>query len=363
MARRKGIPGWHAMRKEELVRALLKAYKSEPSSKSHGPANSRVGNAKPQNGASAAGRTPPNAAKPRSPAVERRLKQLRARLSQARDLACDDGNGNGHGKDRLVVLVRDSYWVQAYWELTRQSIERAKMALGQSWHAAKPVLRVFEVARDGTTNTARKLVREVEVRGGMNNWYVDVGTPGRSFQLDIGYRVPDGKFFCLARSNVVTTPQTSCLNALEAKLPGSDSELDRIYALSGGYGGENDSTELKELFEERLQRPIGNPLSAHLGLPPSLAGDGSRREFPFEVDTELVIFGVTDAGAQITVKGQPVRVRPDGTFSVRVNLPDRRHVLPVVANSSDGLETRTIVLAVERNTKVMEPVIREPEAS
>ena len=31
----------------------------------------------------------------------------------------------------------------------------------------------------------------------------------------------------------------------------------------------------------------------------------------------------------------------------------------VVAASADGVEQRTVVLAVERNTKVMEPQIRE----
>jgi hypothetical protein len=41
-------------------------------------------------------------------------------------------------------------------------------------------------------------------------------------------------------------------------------------------------------------------------------------------------------------------------------MPDRREVLPVVAGSGDGLEQRTIILAIERNTKIMEPVTREP---
>jgi len=33
--------------------------------------------------------------------------------------------------------------------------------------------------------------------------------------------------------------------------------------------------------------------------------------------------------------------------------------LPVVGQSPDGAEQRTIVLAVERNTKVMEPLLKE----
>ena len=88
----------------------------------------------------------------------------------------------------------------------------------------------------------------------------------------------------------------------------------------------------------------------------------NRPEFPFQVDAELVVYGMTDPNAHVTLKGEPVRIQPDGTFTVRFSLPDRRQVLPVVASSGDGVEQRTIVLAVERNTKVMEPVIREPDA-
>ena len=39
--------------------------------------------------------------------------------------------------------------------------------------------------------------------------------------------------------------------------------------------------------------------------------------------------------------------------------PDKRQVLPVVASTPDGVEQRTIVIAVERNTKVLEPMVRE----
>ena len=86
----------------------------------------------------------------------------------------------------------------------------------------------------------------------------------------------------------------------------------------------------------------------------SLEGD-----FNFHVDTELIVHGVTRPDARVTLRGEPVKIRSDGTFAVRFNLPDRRHVLPMVASSRDGAEQRTIVLAVDRNTKVMEPVSHE----
>ena len=50
----------------------------------------------------------------------------------------------------------------------------------------------------------------------------------------------------------------------------------------------------------------------------------------------------------------------DGTFVVRIALPDRRQVIPVVASSPDGGEQQTIILAVEKNTKIMETMHRDP---
>ena len=75
----------------------------------------------------------------------------------------------------------------------------------------------------------------------------------------------------------------------------------------------------------------------------------------------MIIYGKTKAGSHVTLAGEPVKLRSDGTFTVRMSMPDRRQLLPVVANSRDGAEQRTIVLAVERNTKVMEPMVRESQ--
>jgi hypothetical protein len=84
-----------------------------------------------------------------------------------------------------------------------------------------------------------------------------------------------------------------------------------------------------------------------------------RKEFKFEIDAELIVYGVTEADAHVTLQGDPVKLRPDGTFTVRFGLPNCRQVIPAIACSATGLEQRTVVLAVERNTKVMEPLVRD----
>jgi hypothetical protein len=129
--------------------------------------------------------------------------------------------------------------------------------------------------------------------------------------------------------------------------------------MSGGYTQHGTSLELQELLEERLRRPMGTPMRTRYG------GGASRvlaasQDLSFAVDAELLVYGVCDPHAHVTLQGEPVPLKDDGSFTVRMSLPDRRQVIPVVASSADGVEQRTIILAVERNTKVLEPVIRDP---
>jgi hypothetical protein len=362
------------MRKEDLIKALVRRARSENAKAARrGQSNGSNGSKTSSRAASSANGSATNGSakngqaqkqqKQKSPRKRQRLSQMRAKLTQSKDLALTSsisGKQGGYTKDRLVVMVRDPYWLHAYWELTRQTVERARVAMGQSWHTAKPVLRLAEVSRDGTTNTARMVIRDIEIHGGVNNWYVDVQDPPKSYQLDIGYVSPDGKFFSLCRSNCVTTPQTNSVDPVDGNWTTVAQDFDRIFAMSGGYADKGDNGDLKDLFEERLHRPMGSPMVTRFGLGAS-APAPNRRDFNFHVDAELVVHGVTEPGSHVTIKGEPVRLKPDGSFVVRFRLPDRRQVLPVVTSSCDGVEQRTIVLAVERNTKVMEPVIREPD--
>jgi len=331
MAKKKKVPGWHGMKKDELVKALLRRVKSEAEKRQAGRREKTI-------------------------ATPRRLEQIHAKLSEAKDLTFHAiHDGANPAKDRLVVMVRDPYWLHAYWELSRKSIERAKAALGQYWHAARPILRLFEVHRDGLAGAARRHLRDVAIHGGVNNWYIDVHTPPKSYQLDIGYLAAGGRFFCAARSNVVTTPPATAGQAFDKNWADVAKDYDRIFALSGGYSEPASHVELKEVLEERLQRPIGSPETTQFGR--GAAGMlPSGAEFEFEVDTDLIVHGVTRPGAHVTLRGEPVKIRGDGTFAVRFNLPDRRHVLPMTASSRDGAQQRTIVLAIDRNTKVMDPV-------
>jgi len=186
-----------------------------------------------------------------------------------------------------------------------------------------------------------------------------VRNPPASYRIAIGYLVPGRQFYCLARSNVVTTPSPGSSDAIDENWTDVARDYERIFALSGGGSKEISTDELQELFEERLRRPMGAPVVTRYGVGAERMLN-RQREFRFEVDAEMIVYGATKPDAYVTLAGEPVKLRPDGTFTVRLSMPDRRQVLPIVAQSADGLEQRTTVLAIERNTKTMEPMVRDP---
>jgi hypothetical protein len=341
MARERGITGWHAMRKDQLIRAL--------------------GNGAPRSGKATSATSPrrakaPEPAKVATTPAPRRRRRPDAARPRALEPAVARRLAHGCDKDRIITMVRDPHWLHTYWELSRSTMARAQAALGPEWHTAQPILRLMDVSSDDTTAASEGHVRDIPVHGGVNNWYIDVNNGQRSYRVDVGYLSRKGKFYVLARSNVVTTPRAGSSDMFDQTWLGLERDYERIYHQSGGNDHAGLHSALRELFEERLRRPM-NALSLQ-GLAGSLL-PGLGRRFHFELDAELVVYGATEPNAKVTLQGEPVQVRPDGSFTVRFALPDARQIIPAVATSADGVEERTIVLAVERNTKELEPTIHD----
>lgn len=258
-------------------------------------------------------------------------------------------------KDRLILMVRDPYWLHACWDVTRKSVERAKAALSGHWHTAKPILRLLKFDDNTTTNNAESVFKDIEIHGGVRNWYIEVEAPATTFRLLLGYQFGNSRFHELARSNPVTMPVPGSSDATDDHWADIAQDADRIYALSGGYEEDTSSGELQEMMQEKLKRPIGTPAMSQFGS----GAEGTLRRmknFHFDLDAEMVVFGSTHPLAFLTIAGEPIKIRSDGSYSIRVPLPNQRQVMAVTSKSRDGLDEQTIVIAVERNTKIMEPL-------
>jgi hypothetical protein len=264
-------------------------------------------------------------------------------------------------KDRILLAVSNPYWLNAYWEISPHSVQRAEAALRQDWHGARLIIRLFDVTSLDTTSTSETPVKDIVLHGPGQNWYIDVPQPPRMYRADIGYVSRRGEFYVLARSNIVTPPKAGGTEAgteIEAGWDDNDAKhrAERVLAMSTGFESSG-SAELREFLEERTGRPLGPPKETAFGtgaMPP-----GSVKKFFFEIDAKLIVFGRTDPAAHLTLNNDPIKLNPDGTFRMTFNLPDSRQIIPAVAASADGVEERTIVLAVERNTKHLDPMIHD----
>src|SRR3954447_20437761 len=160
MAKEQGIVGWHAMRKDQLIRALT------PPATTLRKDAAKTSPEKPVLNLPAKRPTPP----PPPPRI------LPVSPPRPLEHACV--------KDRIIAMVRDPYWLHAYWEVSRSTLPRAQDALGQDWHRARPVLRLVDVTSEDTTSASERHVRDIEIHGGVNNWYIDVVNPPRSYRID-----------------------------------------------------------------------------------------------------------------------------------------------------------------------------------
>ena len=129
-----------------------------------------------------------------------------------------------------------------------------------------------------------------------------------------------------------------------------DDDYWRMFGLSGGFGIGKGSLALKEMFKKRLMEQISSG-----GWSGALSSSPVRKAlkqkgFWLVVDCELIVYGRTESDAKVTVQGKPVRLRKDGSFTLRYALPDGKQEIPVVATSFDGDDTRTVMPVVTRKT-------------
>ena len=259
-------------------------------------------------------------------------------------------------KDRIILAVNDPYWLHVMWDLSPQSTQRAEAALKQDWYGAKLIIRLCDVTSQDTTSTSETPIRDIPIAGDGRNWYINVSQPPRQYRADIGYLSRRGDFFPVARSNVVTPPKAGSAEALDAGWETDPKKVEKIVRMSTGFEATG-SAELKAIYEKKLNRPIGPPKETGFGTGATLPG--SLKKFFFEIDAKLIVFGRTDPTAHVTLGNDPIDLTQHGTFIMEFSLPDSRQIIPAVATSADGVEERTIVLAVERNTKYLDPMIHD----
>jgi len=334
LANKMGIKGRHAMAKQRLIAAIAKKQAKQESSAPH-PEKT------------------PEPAIVEAEAIQQEAEQAKYTLGPtpppeefprpAKDLPRE------YGRDRLVLMVRDPYWVHAYWEITNETIELAKSELGPEHENSKSVLRIYDIH---SGEPKRRF--DIDLTGNADNWYINLGKPGGAFCVDIGILTAAGRFYTLARSNSVTMPLAGMSGVIDEKWTSLQEEFEQMYALSGGFTVGASSIEMQQMIEKRLKEEMASGAISSMMSP---TYKKRERGFWFNVEAELIVYGATQPDATVTAQGKLVELRPDGTFTLRFALPDGKQTIDLTAKSADNKEERTITPEVEKKTSRPEPVL------
>jgi len=242
----------------------------------------------------------------------------------------------GYGDDRIVLMVKDPWWLFAYWEI-QPSTERAARGrlLPHEVAGLQSILRVYDVT--GVDDPASTSVRafDIGLSGLATNWYIHVGAPNHAFLVEIGLLTTAARFLPLARSNRVTTPRFGPSDVLDEEWMTTD---EAYWKLAGALAD---------------VRPGGSPGAWSRGPARALSSGAwssttlaSRHRaalaqgFWCRVHTELILHGATEPRATVVVQGQSVSLRRDGTFSLRMAIPDGTQAIAIEITSPDGRQTR-----------------------
>jgi hypothetical protein len=256
-----------------------------------------------------------------------------------------------YDQDKIVLQVRDPWWIHAYWELKGATFEKLRDELSDEFFSAKRILRVYDVSQIIFNGSNARRFFDIEVGPDANNWYIDTAGPGRSWCIDLGLLLPSGRFITIVRSNTVHTPieGPSWITDEEWMIP--DDMFARLYGMGFGLG---QSSPVGRAWQERVKKVLFSGVLASPGIA-SMASPVKKlvkeRKFWMAVNCELIVYGATEPDAKVTVQGRPIILRPDGTFTLRFALPDGKQVIPVKAVSNDKVEERTITPIVFRETK------------
>src|SRR6266536_941209 len=142
--------------------------------------------------------------RPKAPKAESRAETAeRSRISYP--LVMETGDLPAFWEESTVIaLPVNPYLIHAYWYVDNGDLERARRRMDD--RRIQSALRFYDIT-DRVSREGARASFDVDIRLEAGNWYVHLWSPARSYYADLGLKTEDGRFYPLARSNVVQTPR------------------------------------------------------------------------------------------------------------------------------------------------------------
>lgn len=222
LARRHSIRGRYRMTKAQLIKALMPLLITKAEKE----------------------RTPPEVVSPKAPA--------KPTPPQPRSMRSYESLPESYGITELTLLPVDPYWIHAYWEVAPQTLSDVQAQMGSEASQARCILRVFDVTAIEFDGRNAHSFFDLPIELSARNWYINLWSSEKSLVADLGLLLPDGRFFLLARSNVVHTPREGASIFTEAPWAEPSSA-------AGGLGGQGPAR-----FRFHSREPRYGPLPRRL---------------------------------------------------------------------------------------------------
>lgn len=325
-----------------------------------------------------------------------------------------------YGTGKLFLTARDPHWLYAHWDFTREE---------QFRHNARSVDRHL-VLRVHDAAPAAKPIAEYHVHPESKHWFVHVERAGETYTTELGYYQAGRKWKSLTFSAPQRTPPDNLSKDSTVKFATIPAELsfetmlallkeaageaarnaplahvvDKIRPRAREYFPKSDhpgdwTSEQEQALSEvvaadrtavafpsseefvaekswpeftfNFETAESAPLPSPTSYVSSFFGGEVPKDFWFNVNAELIIYGATEPNATVTFAGKQITLRPDGSFRFRFALPDGQFELPVTAISADGTDGRAAELRFTRSTEVrghvaeapVDPALNPPPAS
>jgi len=201
-----------------------------------------------------------------------------------------------------------------------------------------------------------------------SSWYIHVNHDS-VYLIELGYRAPNGDFVALLKSNHVETPGASMSSAVDEKWMVKDGTFNKLYELSGGNKIGLSSADIMQIMARGMKTDEITKTSVLVGPGAGVSSETlssqsmlekkaeetakKERKFWMVLNTELIVYGATEPDASVTIMGQPIKLREDGTFSIRMALPDTNIDIPVKGTSFDKIDEITITPIVKKHTNYL----------
>ncbi|MDR2399547.1 MAG: DUF4912 domain-containing protein [Endomicrobium sp.] len=130
-------------------------------------------------------------------------------MTKSRDTSNEFELPKTYGDTKVFILPKDPIWIFAYWEISPIKFEEFSKQYKNDFDSSAFVIRVYDVTDIDFNGCNANKFFDIYISYDSLSWYINVGEYNRSFVVEIGFMLKNGKFISVVRSNFLTMPSYS----------------------------------------------------------------------------------------------------------------------------------------------------------